>query len=178
MQKSLPALVARVRRHLGVKGESLWKKYGVVFQNMALVHILIGSGAWLQEDRLWIQALATYFQLLTYKPSHLEYILSLCPYSKMWVMPRRSWDSYNHHVLFIRLLTQINPMVQLITAIMTMIKSHVGHLFFIAKTEENLSFSLTITQICLSSFYRFGISVQVECDVFSDLRRIYFSFRK
>lgn len=69
-------------------------------------------------------------------------------------------------------------MVQLITAITTMIKSHVGHLFFIAKTEENLSFSLIITRICLTSFYHFGISVQVECDVFSDSRRIYFSFRK
>lgn len=69
-------------------------------------------------------------------------------------------------------------MVQLITAIMTMIKSHVGHLFFVAKTEENLSFSLIITRVCLTSFYHFEISVQVECDVFSDSRRIYFSFRK
>lgn len=69
-------------------------------------------------------------------------------------------------------------MVQLITVIMTMIKSHVAHLFFIAKSEENLSFFLIIYWICLTSFYHFEIIVQVECDVFSDSRRIYFSFKK
>lgn len=145
---------------------------------MALVYILIGSGArskWTDSESRPQQPTCSC------SPTNrvtLSIFLSLCPYYKLWVMPRRSWDSYSHHELFIRLRTQRNPMVQLITAITTMIKSHVGHLFFVAKTEENLSFSLIITRVCLTSFCHFEISVQVECDAFSDSKRIYFSFRK